>query len=360
MNTIKAGGLIYLAFFYVLLLAAKATVQQNTDTILKKAQAIYLTQPQRAISMIKNACRLAKIKNDNIGQVKSLNKLAVFFWESRRYDSARVYSRSGLLISEKFHIDSLQAESWMILGITDHSLSGYSAAIEKYEKAVSLYAKDNLSLHLGKAYLNIAICQMQLSAYEKSITTCFLAENYLLKSNDFKDAATTDNTIGSCFFALANYPKGIAYYKKALSTRMRLKENVLIAQSFNNLGDAFMQNNQPDSAIFYLGKSVSLYQREKNLDFLVLPLQNLGDSWKMKGNLNLASDYITRSLYIANELNMREEFARGNLDLAGIYIAREKFAEARAAANVSEKTAKSLKLPELLMNTKSRAIIKKL
>jgi len=350
MSAIKKSKLLKILILLCIIIPAHAgLVQQNTDTLLKKAQAIYSKQPDLAIAMARNAYRLAKTKNDKVGEVKSLNKIAKFYVQSRTYDTAKLYSGYGLLAAEKYRIDSLQGESWMILGAIDHSISAYNSAIEKYQQAISFYKKDNKSLNLARLYLNIGICHMQLAAYDKSIANCMLAKIFFDKEGDFKDVATTYNTIATCFLDLNNYPKTIEYYKKALIIRLGLKENVPVAQSFNNIGNAFRQYNQPDSAIFYLTKSVSLYQQERDSSLLVLPLQNLGYSWKVKGNFTKAGSYIARSLRIAAKLNMRQELGIGYWHLSQIYLAKKKYEDALKAVNITEKTASDLKTPELLM-----------
>jgi two-component sensor histidine kinase len=70
----------------------------------------------------------------------------------------------------------------------------------------------------------------------------------------------------------------------------------------------------------------------------------------MKGNYPKALPYILRSLRIAANYGMREELARGNLDLAELYLAEGRFKDARAPVKITEKTATELKLPELLMD----------
>ena len=322
---------------------------QGADSLYRKA--IVTKDLSKGIYFAKQAFRQAKLKDQKILAVNSLYLIALDFWLKGNIDSTKFYGQNSLQLAEKYHMDSLTADTWVILGLADYSKGAYENAINKYKNAVLLYKKANKPLYIAITYKNIGICESELSRSSAAISH-FLAGIKIFETlRDSSNLASSYNAIALCFVSLKNYPKAIEYNRKTLAIRQNLNNQKAIAQSCNNIGFAFKEAFQPDSAIIYLLKSVALYQQQPDSSQLVLPLQNLGSSWKMKGNYTKALPYILRSLRIAANYQMQEETARGNLDLAELYTAEKKYKEAITAVKITEKIAGSLKLPELLMNT---------
>ena len=326
------------------------TNSRDANSLLNKAISVFTKYPNTGITLAKQACHIAEITGDGLQKARSLNTVAKFYWQLRRYDSAKVYGQNALLIAQKQHIDSLEGDSWLILGIIDHSRGYYQQAIERYYKSIPLYKKANKLSKIAKSNLDIGISKQQLSLYNEAIKYYLLAGNYFENLNDNKNLANTYNAIASCFVSESDCKKAIEYNIKALYIRRKFNDAPLIAQSLNNIGFVFKENHQPDSAIIYLTKSLEIRKHGTDSSEQVSPLQNLGSCWKMKGNFKKAENYISRSLRIALKYDMREEMARGDLDLAELYIAEKRYKEARALVKLTQKTAAELKLPELLMD----------
>jgi two-component sensor histidine kinase len=339
-------------FLLLLILTCLAGVgySQRADTLLRRAKVCYNRCPDSAFKLANQACLLARKSGNRVILIKSLNLITLIYWTKRDYITAKTYGKQSLHLVLDYHIDSLAGDSWMILGLLDHTACDYQAAIEKYSKAIWFYHQKNKIINLAKCYTNIGICQKELSRFNEAIRYCLAAANYFEIAGDDRNLSNTYKTIALCFVALNNYPTAIAYNKKALHIREHLNDRQLIAQSFNNIGFAFKESNQPDSAIFYLSKSIGLYENVRDSSLLVLPLQNLGSCLKMKGNLDKARGYIMRSLHIASNYDMKEEVAQGSLDLAEVYTSENKFNLAITAVNKTENTAIQLKLAELLMD----------
>jgi len=325
--------------------------QQNIDTLYK--EAMHPKDLSRGIILSSQLCKIAKQKKDDIALIKGLNLLAEYFWEQGIDDSAKFYGYQSLNLSEKYHVDSLRAGTWVTLGLVSYDQAAYDSAINKYKNAVRLYKNENKASSLAITYKNIGICERKLSRFNNAITYFFTSIKIFELLKDNGDLADVYNSVALCFVSLKNYPKAIEYNKKALAIRLMMHDGKMIAQSLNNTGFAFKENHQPDSSIVYLSNCLAMRAREPDSSILVLTLQNLGSSWKMKGDFRKAESYILRSLNIAHRYNLKEDEARGNLDLSEIYTLQKKYAEALTAVNITANIAQSLKLPELLMDADS-------
>jgi len=353
MILLKKGFLLFISLGILLNSGYPLSIQnyQNPDTLFKKAYDC--PDPLTGIKLAKQAWLQARQTNNKIIIIKSLNIISEYYGDLRRYDSSRVYALNALSVAEKYRIDSLKGNSWLYLGMADFETGGFEQSIEKSKNAVPIFIKANKLPGLATAYLNIGISEYKISQYGEAI-------NYFLRSSAIFESLKNDaylsynfNCIANCFSELNNYPKALEYNKKALYIRQRLNNKESIAQSFNNIGFVFKLDKKPDSAIYYLSKSIALREQEKDSSALVLTLQNMGSSWKMKGDLRKAESYVLRSQRIAAKYSMKENIARGNSDLAEIYIQQKKYKQALTAINLTINTAQQLNIPELLLEAYS-------
>ncbi|MGZ3874008.1 MAG: tetratricopeptide repeat-containing sensor histidine kinase [Mucilaginibacter sp.] len=233
--------------------------------------------------------------------------------------------------------------------MANYALGDFKQSIEQYKTAATEYKRTGKLFNLATAYLNIGISERKLSKYSEAVSYFILASAIFenLKENEY--LSSTLNSIAVCFNELNDYPKALMYHRKALAIRSKQNDKESIAQSLNNIGFVFKKSKQPDSAIYYLDQALSIYRHEKDSSDMVLTLQNLGSSWKMKGDLDKAERYILRSQRIGTNYGMTEEIARGEADLAEIYIQKKKYKQALSAINVTSSTALRLNLPELLL-----------
>ena len=323
---------------------------QNADSLLNKAKNLYGHDPQMGISLAKAAYAAYLKAGMKLDAIKSLKLITYYYYGIEDFNNARYFSSLGLKSATKNEIDSLTGDFLSITGSIDQVENNYGSAISNYKEAIAYYNKLGLTKRIGNTYINIGVCNRRLSHFETANFYYFKSADIFLKLNDTSDLADTYNSMGLSFLSLKNYSKSLEYHKKALVLRTTINNKPLVAQSLNNIGLLFKEIHQPDSSILYLSKSIAIYQKERDSSLLVLPLQNIGSSWKMKGDLKKAQSYVNRSLKIAANYGMKEDLARGELDLAEIDIAQKKYAAAQAAIDITKNTAQTLKLPELLMN----------
>ncbi len=322
----------------------------NVDSLLKEAEKSYGHDVKRTIYSAQLAYTYS-LKEDNILiELKSLKLIAISYAAGGDFKNAYLFAAKGLKFAQKNKIDSLIGIFWETNGYIDYVRDDYDAAVINYKNAIKFYKKDKLEKKIGNTYLDLGILEQKRSKFETANDYYFKSADKFLKIKDTSDLAGTYNSIALCYVSLKNYQKALQYNKKALTIRKNLNDNALVAQTLNNIGFAFKEQNQPDSSIFYLSECLMMRSHVKDSSILVLTLQNLGSCWKIKGNFQKAESYILRSLTIATNYGMKEELAKGNLDLAELYTAQKRYKEALTAVKITENTAKALKLPELLMN----------
>ncbi|MCO5945992.1 tetratricopeptide repeat-containing sensor histidine kinase [Mucilaginibacter flavidus] len=343
-------GILLLCGMFTLLNGNFSLFDQNNqtaDSLLKKATLS--KDPIIGLSLSKQALFKAESTGNQVAAVKSLNFIAKYYAILRTNDSSRFYAKRALSNAEKNNIDSLKGDAWIYLGNADYNDGAFRKAIDRYQNAIVAYKKINKLSDVATSYLNIGNCESKLSLYSDAISNFIKASTIFenLSDNDYLSAAL--NSIALCYVEQKNFSKAIEYSRKSLSLRQKLNNRADIAEALNNMGFVFYRKKMPDSAIYYLNKSLSFNKTGADSSSLVLTLQNIGSSWMIKNDLPKAEKYIQRSLRIASRYEMTEDFARGNKDMAEIYLRQNKYGQALAAINITINTAKNLRLPELLM-----------
>ncbi len=319
----------------------------NPDTLLKQARTL---NSAKGIQISKQVLNEALQKSDGVIVVRSLNLIADRFEDLRKYDSVIAYAGKALIAAEKYNATLFKGETWTYLGDADYYKGSYLTALGKYRTAAGEYKISNKSLSLGTAYLNIGICQRKLSMYSEAVKSYMLAIDIFerLKSDEY--LGESFRSIAVCFNELKSFSQALDYNRKALAISIKSDKKDDISTSLNNIGYLFYNNGKIDSSIYYLSKSLAIIRDDKDSSELVLTLQNLGSSWRAKGDIKKAENYITRAQRIALNYKMGDELARGNADLAEIYLAQKKYSQALNAINVTIDTAKKENAPQLLLH----------
>jgi two-component sensor histidine kinase len=343
-----ANYLLVLILFITQITADKRA-PSAIGALLKKSDRVFKQDHAQGIQIARQAYQYALKENDKIYELKSLNRVSEFLWENYDYKNARLCINESLKSAKISGIDSLTGDAYVLSGLIYFSEKQFETAITAYQQAIVYYQKQGLKKRLGITYLDLGICEKNLSRWETANYYYFKAAEIFQQLKNDNQLADTYNSIGNCFSSLKRYDKAIEYHKKSLEIRARQHDAQLMAESFNNIGYAYKQNNQSDSALHYLLKSLEAGKAKNDSSSIVLTLQNLGSSFKMKGDLKNAERYILRSLQIAIIYKMEEETARGNLDLAELYLSQGKYQEALHSVSITENTAVKLGIPELLV-----------
>ncbi len=345
---LKIVWLILFVCFDLLLYAQKNLTA--IDSLVIRANKLYDKDAAAAIKLMQRTEYLAILNKDNRVAAISQNTLAEFYWEKRSLDTARIYIKNALEYSQKADIDSLQGDSRVIAGLIERDRGLIQNSIENFISAIPFYKRTGKQIKLANAYFNIAAAENDLSRFNLAIRYNLMAIN-LFKSDE--DISYGFNSIATCFSSLHDYKKSIFYHEKALQLREKIKDKVLTAQSLSNLGYSFYEDDQPDSALFYLRRSLEIRRHDKDSSRMVMTLQNIGAALAKKNDLTDEKRFLDRSLNIAAAYHMDEEYAKGSLDMAKLYLKQQQYNKALNAARITETSAKKTESHDVLMDTYS-------
>jgi len=339
----------FITFCFLLNSSSLFSLQTGEDlaTLLKKADAS--TDSETGIKLATHVFKSAELKGDKRMMIKSLNVISGDYFDIKDYANGKKTAKRALEIAEEYKTDSLSGNSWLFLGMAEFGNGNFEESINNYKNAALIYEKYHQPARIAVAYVNIGISVRKLSRYPEAIGFFMKAADIFGRLKNDRNLAVVYSSVAVCFNELNNFEKSLEYNKRALALREKLHDKEAISESMNNIGFIFYKNKGIDSAIYYLTKSLAMIYNDRDSSGLVITLQNLGDSWRIRGNQKRAENYILRSLNIARNYKMSEEFARGSADLAEIHLLQKEYTQALSDINITIDTAHRRKLKELLI-----------
>ncbi|PWK65774.1 two-component sensor histidine kinase [Mucilaginibacter oryzae] len=358
--------LIVTAGLLLILITPLCSVAQRSasvvDSLIKRANLLYPQNPAAGKAAAKEAASLAALNHLLPRQIKAIKLLAFFSYDSEQWGASESFAEQAVLLARGAGIDSLTGDALVTLGIIRAAQQKLDLAIESYKEAEGHYNRAHLVLRLALLYLDIGVAEKKAGRYGLANTFYFKAADIYLKNKDMGSLAEVYNDIGNCFTVAEDRKKGIQYFQQSLVLRERLGDSTGIAQSCNNIGYVLKLDSMADNALAYLQRAMRIRLKLKDSSSLALTLQNIGSALIIKNNPEKAQPFLNRSLKIAAVYQMPEYLARGNLDYADLYLHEHRTDSALARADVAERIALTLGLPDLSLGVfeiKQKALVEK-
>lgn len=347
---IKGRQLIFLMLFLFTGTVQTSHAQVDTSRLnqaFRQADKTYESDPKAGFHQFQSVYEQALQHHDQVIEIKCLNLFTEYFWISRNFSEAIATGKKSISRAISTRNDALAGDACVLTGLVYYSKGDPLAAIGYYQKAILYYQKQPANKRLALAYMNLGVAERKAGRFETANTSYFKAADIFKQLGDQPGLGSVYTAIGNCYALMENFGRAIIYHKQALAIFTRLNDQAGRAQVLDNLGYAFKMLSKPDSAIRYLDQTLRIRAGNKDSSLLVIPLQNLGSAWKQKGDQQKTVAFIHRSLLIAAHYDMQEDLARGQADLAELYLAQKRYGEAEKILNLAENTAKKLKLADL-------------
>ena len=165
-----------------------------------------------------------------------------------------------------------------------------------------------------------------LGAINREIGNLPLALELSLKSlriartiKDYTAIRMRYNSIGNIYLDLMDYKKSINYFQQSRKVPDTTKTNDNEAGLLMNIGNVYIENNQLDSASYYMDRSLYLSTKEGLSKTGTFIYRNLGKLEVKKGNQKKALEHYFKSIEYCDDDNYRN-LASTNNKIAAVYL----------------------------------------
>ena len=290
--------------YLLLLLLSFSLSAQNNDkmscrAINDKAMEIYLSQPDKALGLLKKAEKKALESNDDELVALTLNNRAII-----------------IRINGKF--------------------------LESKKLSISVLNKAKEELTKASIYNNIGACNRSLGLYKESINYYLKALKIYEVKKDIKRQATVDNNIGLVFGSLEQFDKAKIYHKKSMQLFTQINDKKGLSESYNNLAIVLANQDSLAQSMVYFRKSLKIEEALKDRKGIAESLNNVGSVHYYLGVSDSALYYFEKSAEIERQLKNFSGASESYNNIAEAYLSMKQFSKAKkfidSAYVLSQKT----------------------
>jgi len=304
-----------------------ALEQQNINNKIAQAVEIKDSLPKQAKALIMEVLAKSEKGNYEEGELNAYAQLFEFELNEGAYDQAFYYARNQKKIAEQLN-DSLsiarslinQGRVYMVLGNVSSSLDFYLDAT-----TFSHHLQDKRLHH--QTHIEIAKLYYLQDDYESAKTAVDKAIN-IGDTGSQEDAV--DNLTLLSKIALLNeaYKIATVQAKKAIAIAKTINYETGEAEGYANLAESYIAEGELDSAILVLGNALTIRSQAENDRKLFDIYDRLGDIYLYKQDYKKSLDYTTRSLEIADTMNLLSAKAIAYKNFALTYVAMNNYKKA--------------------------------
>ncbi|MGC4022057.1 MAG: tetratricopeptide repeat protein [Cyclobacteriaceae bacterium] len=241
---------------------------ETSNTLNSLALAYqYLGENSSAIKSYLGALTIEEKRKNNVGRVKVLANIALFWKGQKNYIKAIEFSEKALIIA-----DSLKDSSTARANITNNLGVAYTET-KQFEKALK-YLQVSLSL-------NRQINQKQ----------------YIINSI---------NNIGYCYMKMLNFEKAKTYFEEALDLTSKMDAPAERTLSLLNMAEIFVQQHQGKKALAFATDGFLLARKRGHRENILLAYDELSSAYSELGNYQKAYEYQKKARSLNDSLRSAE------------------------------------------------------
>jgi CHAT domain-containing protein len=256
---------------------------------------------------------------DRQAEADRLNDLGIQQYQTSQFTAALQSWQQALTIYRKIKDRRGEGNALNGLGNAHYNLRNYLKAIDYHKQylAITLELKDRWGE--GRVWGNLGIVYHDLREYLKAIEC---QKKYLVIAREIKNRKGEVNALGSlaiAYSALENYVKVIEYLEQRLAIAREIGDRQGEGRSLGGLVVAYNEIGNYAKAIEYNEQSLAIAREFKDRQWEGLTLASLGNSYYWLGNYARAIEYHEQHLSIARELKDQKKEAAALGDLGNAY-----------------------------------------
>ncbi len=230
--------------------------------LLQYSNLLGQTDPVNSKTLNNEALSLSRKTGDHSQEAKSLSNIGENYSSLGKYDSARAFFKTALVIAREHHLERLTGS---ILNNTGNSFffeNKPAKAIAQYLEAVNYYKAD--SLKLASLYINISSVFLEMQQLEKaleysqrSITYALTSSNNAIISGAYTNTGSILRSKKDTIASRVNYRLALQYARHITDLRIRMA-------AYHNMAITFNELKQPELAKKYADTSLLLATQLNN------------------------------------------------------------------------------------------------
>jgi CHAT domain-containing protein/Tfp pilus assembly protein PilF len=345
--------LIFYLFIPCLFSFDKIYLEQEYFRLFKQGEKSRVEgEFEKSIEFFENSLNLARKIPDEKKQCESFIRLGLLNWNIGQLDQSSEKYNKALVLAQKINLSDREQECRNCLEIYRLYEDGknfrdsgeYLKSIEKFQQAIDLSRKVGSREHEVKCLRQLSLNYGELNKLQELFSRSKDALNIAQSLNHRIEIGRCMILIGFYNFKMNNYSKALIYYNNALEIakkekiKMKYEEGICLT----NMGIIYLEMGIHDQALEYLEKALSIDKQFGSNEDIAKDLNSIGVAFRRKGlislnkeDFNKAIDYFKQCLKLAKEIgDIKTEIKVLNnigsifAEEANIFTEKEKYIEA--------------------------------
>ncbi|MEX0290017.1 MAG: response regulator [Flavobacteriaceae bacterium] len=265
--------------------------------------------------------------SDDSLKVKLLNQISSAYLYSSA-DTALLYSRKALVLSEELKYLPGEAEAKRNLTMIYRLLGDYPRAIENGFAALDIYEEIGDQLHMAKTLNGLGSVYFRLEDYEESLNYYNQGLQVFEKLKDEYGQAIAYVNIGNVYKNIDQAQKSMENYSKALKINRRLGHKLRTSINLENIGTLYINQEKYDKALPYLFEALNLSREISDNQGIAASSSHIANIYQKKGKIQKSMEYAALSYEVASQNRLKIESASACLTLSKNYSSLKNFENA--------------------------------
>jgi CHAT domain-containing protein len=338
---------------------AAATAQER-DALLRQEPELQSTELQRAllrqggrfnqqqkfdqaIEMFQRAQTLAEKLNDHTGMALALRNIGFAYGVQEKYRQAFAYFEKMLALLDALSRPG-QAEFLRNLGVLQHALGDYPAALNSTQRAVTIFEELPNREDIAGTLNNVAVIYRSLGEYEQALEIYQKGLKLLTESQDLLGITRLRLNLGVVHSQRGDFSRALENFQQALKLYESLPDprTTDIADTWYNIGTVYLEQGDPQQALDFYQRAQAVLEKAGKKETLANLYIQAGHAYEDLGDAARALVNYRQAQALFETLENKAGLAGTYLSIGNLELAR------RAYAPALEYFQKSLALYEAL------------
>lgn len=199
-----------------------------------------------------------------------------------------------------------QSKVYNNIAVVFKNIGDFSKALEYNYKSLDIKLKLNDKKGIAVSYGNIAILYKNQKKFKESLIYQLRTYRLFKELGDKNGISTASNNLAIIYTVLKNYNKALLYHEESYKIAKEMGDQNGIAHNLDNISIIKFNQNKTDEALNLQLQSLKIRENMKDLYGIARCYIALGDYYKELNNKENAFAYYSKGLKIAEEIGRKE------------------------------------------------------
>jgi tetratricopeptide (TPR) repeat protein len=274
---------------------------------------------------------LMKIRNtgkEDTNQVNILNALSDELINKNKYDEAKLFADTSLIIANKINFRKGIGKAYSILGVIDMNLGDYPEALKYSQASLKISEEIGDKRKMAISYSNIGLISEYQGNYSEAIKNHQAGLDIRKEIGDKKGMAGSYNNLGIVYDDQGNYPEALKNYMASLKIYQEAGDDRGFATANNNIGIIYQRQGNYPEALKNYQTSLAIRKKLGDKTGIFDSSASIGDIYYLQMKYTDALTIYQDAIRIAEEIGDKRRIADAYEGLGNINKGLHRFTAA--------------------------------